>query len=95
LLRIAAVNIGRTETALGAFYRRLASRIGKAKAVTATARKLAVLFYRALRYGMTYSDPGAEYYEQRYRRRVIDNLQRRAKSLGFALVENRVVEGVS
>lgn len=95
LLRLAAVNIGKTETALGAFYRRLASRIGKAKAVTATARKLAVLFYRALRYGMTYADPGAQYYEQRYRHRVIANLQRRAKSLGFALVEDQVVEGVS
>jgi transposase len=95
LLRIAAVNVGKTETALGAFYRRLASRIGKAKAVTATARKLAVLFYRALRYGMTYADPGAEYYEERYRRRVVHNLRRRAKSLGFELIQNDVVEGVS
>lgn len=96
LLRIAAVNIGRTQTALGAFYRRLAARTGKAKAVTATARKLAVLFYRALRFGMTYADPGAEYYEERYKRRVIDSLQRRARSLGFTLVANPVVvEGVS
>lgn len=95
LLRIAAVNVGKTETALGAFYRRLASRIGKAKAVTATARKLAVLFYRALRYGMTYADPGAEYYEERYRRRVVHNLRRRAKSLGFELIQNNVVQGVS
>jgi len=47
------VNVGKTATALGAFYRRLAARIGKAKAVTATARKLAVLFYNPLRYGMT------------------------------------------
>jgi transposase len=38
LLRLAAVAVGRTDTALGAFYRRLSSRIGKAKAVTATAR---------------------------------------------------------
>ena len=45
LLRLAAVTVGRTDTALGAFYRRLSSRIGKAKAVTATARKIAVLFY--------------------------------------------------
>ena len=57
LLRIAAVNIGRTQTALGAFYRRLAARTGKAKAVTATARKLAILFYNALRFGMAYADP--------------------------------------
>ncbi|MCC7171245.1 MAG: IS110 family transposase [Planctomycetes bacterium] len=96
LLRIAAVNIGRTQTALGAFYRRLAARTGKAKAVTATARKLALLFYRALRFGMTYADPGTEYYEERYKRRVLDNLQRRARSLGFELVEtNAVAEGVS
>jgi transposase len=86
LLRIAAVNIGRTQTALGAFYRRLAARTGKAKAVTATARKLAILFYNALRFGMTYADPGASYYEERYRQRVLDNLRRRAQHLGFTLV---------
>jgi hypothetical protein len=57
LLRLAAISVGRTDTALGAFYRRLAARIGKAKAVTATARKIAVLFYNALRYGMEYIDP--------------------------------------
>jgi transposase len=55
----------------GAFYRRLSARIGKAKAVTATARKIAVLFYNALRHGMDYVDPGASYYEIRYRERVI------------------------
>ena len=96
LLRIAAVNIGRTHTALGAFYRRLAARIGKAKAVTATARKLAILFYRALRFGMTYADPGASYYEERHRERVIHNLHRRARELGFSLVANAAAHsGVS
>jgi transposase len=93
VLRIAAVNIGRTQTALGAFYRRLAARAGKATAVTATARKLAILFYKALRFGMTYADPGVSYYETRYRERVLHNLQRRAKSLGFTLVDNAVVPG--
>lgn len=86
LLRIAAVNIGRTQTALGAFYRRLAARTGKAKAVTATARKLAILFYKALRFGMAYVDPGASYYEERYRERVLHNLHRRARHFGFTLV---------
>jgi len=86
LLRTAAVNVGKTQTALGAFYRRLAARVGKAKAVTATARKLAILFYRALRFGLTYADPGAFAYEERYRQRVIHSLHRRAKSLGFTLV---------
>jgi transposase len=87
VLRIAAVNVGRTQTALGAFYRRLAARVGKAKAVTATARKLAVLFYKALRFGMAYADPGVSAYEVRYRERVVQHLQRRAHSLGFTLVE--------
>jgi transposase len=85
LLRLAAVAVGRTDTALGAFYRRLSARVGKAKAVTATARKIAVLFYNTLRHGMEYSDPGASHYEERYRRRVITNLERRAKSLGYVL----------
>src|SRR5437867_10457063 len=86
LLRIAAVNVGKTQTALGAFYRRLAARTGKAKAVTATARKLAILFYKALRYGMSYVDPGVDYYEDRYRQRVIQHLQHRARHFASALV---------
>jgi transposase len=94
LLRLAAVNVGRTQTALGAFYRRLAARVGKAKAVTATARKLAVLFYNALRFGMAYADPGASYYEERYKQRMLHSLHRRAKELGFKLVEANTV-GVS
>lgn len=85
LLRLAAITVGRTDTALGAFYRRLSGRIGKAKAVTATARKIAVLFYNTLRHGMGYVDPGAAYYEERYRQRVLTNLQRRAKTLGYVL----------
>ena len=84
-LRLVATAVGRTETALGAFYRRLAARIGKAKALTATARKIAILFYRAMRFGMRYEDPGADQYEQRYRERVVKQLQRRAAHFGFAL----------
>src|SRR6266853_4088798 len=97
LLRLAAVTVGRTETALGAFYRRLSARIGKAKAVTATARKIAVLFYNALRHGMDYADPGASYYEERYRQRVLTNLQRRAKAFGYTLQQAPLPEaqGVS
>jgi transposase len=92
LLRLAAVSVGRTETALGAFYRRLSARVGKAKAITATARKIAILFYNAIRHGMDYSDPGAAYYEQRYRKRAVDNLQRRAKALGYVLQQPPAAE---
>jgi hypothetical protein len=75
--------VGKTQTALGAFYRRLAARAGKAKAVTATARKLAVLFYNTLRYDMAYQDPGASYDEAQYRQRVLRGLRRRAHELGY------------
>ena len=85
LLRLAAVTVGRTDTAFGAFYRRLSARIGKAKAVTAMARKIAVIFYNAVRYGMDYVDPGASAYESRYRTRVVNSLHRCAKAFGFAL----------
>ena len=85
LLRLAAVTVGRTDTALGAFYRRLSARIGKAKAVTATARKVAVLFYNTVSYGMEYVDPGASAYETRYRTRIVNSLHRRAKAFGFVL----------
>jgi hypothetical protein len=91
----AAVTIGRTETALGAFFRRLSARIGKAKAVTATARKIAVLFYNAVRHGMEYVDPGASYYETRYRTRVVNNLHRRAKAFGFVLQPMELAPGVA
>lgn len=80
---------------MGAFYRRLSFRIGKQKAVTATARKIAVLFYNAVRFGMTYRDPGAAAYEERHRSRFLANLQRRAKTLGFALAPLPNTEAVS
>jgi hypothetical protein len=92
LLRIAAVNVGKTETALGAFYRRLAARVGKAKAVTATARKLAVLFYSTMKHGMNYVELGAQYYEAQYRNRVLLNLKKRAKRLGYELTANPAPE---
>jgi transposase len=93
-LRLAAVTVGRTDTALGAFYRRLAARIGKAKAVTATARKIAVIFYNTMRHGMSYRDPGADYYEAAYRDRVVKQLHRRAAAFGFRL-EPTAADGVS
>lgn len=84
-LRLAATTVGRSSTALGAFYRRLSARIGKAKAVTATARKIAILFYNAMRYGMQYKDPGADQYERNYRDRVIRNLKRKADEFGLVV----------
>ena len=86
LLRLAAMTLSRTQTALGAFYRRLAVRIGKAKAITATARKLAILVYRTLKDRLVYADPGADAYDGQHRVHVVRRLRQRAANLGFDLV---------
>jgi len=77
----------RTPTALVAFYRRLAARAGKAKAITATARKLALLVYRVLSGSLVYNDPGALEYHQLNRARELKLLRKRAKLLGFDLLD--------
>ena len=96
ILRLAAMTLGRTQTALGAFYRRIAFRVGKAKAIVATARKLAILVYRTLKEGLVYHDPGADAYNTQHRTHVVRRLRQRAAHLGFALINlstGQVVEG--
>ena len=92
ILRLTAMSLGRTQTALGAFYRRLAARIGKPQAITATARKLAILVYRALRGELVYRDPGADAYDAQQRTRVLRRLRQRAATLGFELVSRETGE---
>ena len=60
----------------------------KPKAVTAAAHKLARLIYTMLTKGEEYTDQGQDYYEERYRQRVLHNLSQRAEKLGMKLVEN-------
>jgi transposase len=91
-LRMAAMSLGRSDTALGAFYRRLAARKGHPIAVTATARKLAVLVYRALKGELQYRDPGAEAYTMQQRARRLRYIRQRAAALGFDLVERHTGE---
>jgi transposase len=98
VLRVAAMSLGRTQTALGAFYRRLAYRIGKAKAITATARKLGILVYRSLKGDLVYADPGAAAYDARNRESTLRRLRQRAATLGFNLVDEQtgeILDGVS
>ncbi len=86
-LRLAVMSFTRSDHALAAFYRRLAGRIGKAKAITATARKLAIIIYCMLRDHSSYRHLPAAAYDQRHRTRVLHGLRKRAKSLGFDLVQ--------
>lgn len=85
-LRVAAQSLSRSRTALGAFFRRVRARIGAPKAVTAAARKLAVLIYRMLKYGKHFVELGQQAYENAYQHQVLDRLTRTAKQFGLRLV---------
>ncbi len=84
--RLAAFGLSRSKTALGGFYRRVQSRHGSAKAITATARKIAVIFYNMLSKGTEYVEKGLEYYEKEYKERVVNSIARKAASLGYDMV---------
>lgn len=84
--RMAAATLARSQTALGAFYRRIKARSGGQQAVTATAHKLARIYYSMLTKGAAYVELGQQAYEQKYQERRIAHLQRQAKTLGFQLV---------
>ena len=94
-LRVAAQSLHRSQTALGAFYRRSKSRLGAPKAITATAHKLAVLIYRMLKYGMTYVDQGQEAYERQYQESLLRSLKKRARQMGYEMVSIESGEVVS
>ena len=86
VFRNAAVTLSRSKSALGAAYRRQASRHSGARAVFVIARKLATLVYRMLRFGAEYVDVGQVAYEARYQLRRRLGLERSAAELGLALV---------
>ena len=90
--RMAAFAVSRSNTALGAYYRRMRSRLGAPKAITATAHKIARIFYHMLKNGTEYVDQGQDYYEQQYRDRVLANLKKKATQLGFELVNLTVTD---
>lgn len=86
LLCVCAQTLFNSRSALGAFARRLRSRLGPEKAIVATAHKLALLIYRLLRFGKTYVDIGQDAYEQQFQQRKLKTLARQAKQFGFQLV---------
>lgn len=85
-LRMAALGVSRTKTALGGYFRRVARIKGYDVAIFATARKLAQYVYRLLRYGEEYKDIGEQAAEQQYQRRRLEALRSNAKASGFALI---------
>lgn len=86
-LRQAAQSLHHSQSALGAYFRRMRGRLGAPKAITATAYKLARMIYSMLKYGTEYVDAGQQAYEERYRDRALRNLQRNARHFGYELVK--------
>ncbi len=86
-LRQAANTLMRSRSYLGAQYRRLRTKLGAPKAITAMAHRLARLVYRMLKYGQTYVDKGTDYYEERFRQQQIQLLRKRAAKLGLQVAE--------
>ncbi|MGI9281307.1 MAG: transposase, partial [Endozoicomonas sp.] len=84
--RMAAFTLMNSKSALGAYCRRMRSKLGSPKAITATAHKLARLVYSLLKHGSRYVDEGQDYYERQYQDRVMKGLQKKAKDMGFILV---------
>lgn len=84
-LRLAARALVRSRSALGAALRKKAYRKGKKIAIFATARRLAILVYRMLRYGEDYVDVGETVYEERFRQRRLKGMHAAAKRLGYTL----------
>lgn len=85
-LRLAAAALRSSQSALGAYFRRMCARMDKPKAVTAAAHKLARLIYTMLTKGEEYTDQGQDYFEERYRERVLRQLALRAEKIGMKLV---------
>jgi transposase len=86
-LRLAATTLLRSQSYLGAQYRRLRGKLGAPKAITAMAHKLARLVYRLLTWGHDYVDKGLQYYEERHRQQQVDLLKKRAAKLNLQLIE--------
>jgi transposase len=86
-LRMAASTLRRSNTYLGAQFRRLRTKLGAPVAIKAMAAKLARLVYRMLRYGMQFVDQGAEFYEIQNRNLQIHYLKSKAAKLGLQIID--------
>ena len=84
--RLSAFGLLNSQSALGAYCRRQRTRLGAPKAITATAHKLARIFYSMLKNGTEYVDKGQDYYEKQYHDRIVKNLKKRAADMGFELI---------
>jgi transposase len=94
-LRMAASSQRYAQSELGAFFRNVARRQDAKTAIKATARRMAVLIYRLVRYGKEFIDRGSELYEAQFRAKRVRNLKKMVKSLELSELELKTVLGAT
>ena len=86
-LRMAAMSARRSQTFIGARHRARLARKDAPVAITATARELACLIFTMVTRGEAYVEKGMEAYEKRRVDRTLANLRRKARTLGYQLIQ--------
>jgi transposase len=87
VLKFATSSLYNSQTYLGSQYRRLHAKLGPAKALTAMARKLAIILYNMLKHGQSFVELGIEKHEKEHKQRMLKNLKKRAAELGYTISE--------
>lgn len=88
ILRQAVNGLHHSTSALGAYLRRMKTKLGGPAGITAAAHKLAKIVYQVLSGAWKFEDQGATWYEQQFRERMLVSLTRKARDLGYQLVPN-------
>jgi transposase len=83
LIQAAWAAVKKSESSLAGFYRSVAARRGKKKAIVAVAHKILVIIYTLLKTGQVYQERGAAALSERQRNRLLARMQRRIEKLGY------------
>jgi transposase len=86
-LQMSAMSLCRSQSYLGNYYRRKRAKNGAPSAITDTAHKLARIIYHLVKTGKQFDESVFNAQEEAHQKRTLKNLAKRAKSMGFQLVE--------
>ena len=86
LFRLAAHSLHRSLTPMGSYLRRMKAKLGPAAATTATAHKIAIIFYTPVRRQLEYDETIWAARNAERQKRLEQNLKRQAERLGYKLV---------
>lgn len=85
--RMCAMTLWNNKGPLGEFYRRIKAKKGEAKAVTATARKLAVIFYHMVTKQQEYNPELSVTRSEEFEKKKAKKLSKILKEMGFSVID--------